>query len=84
MPIRSATGLGLNHANKRLLQSYPAIPAWERMASGILDRVQSEIRALKQEIAAIETVCDEQRRERAHKRATNAPRRRAGKVIPWF
>ena len=83
MPIRSATGLGLNHANKRLLQSYPAIPAWERMASGILDECKA-IRALKQEIAAIETVCDEQRRERAHKRATNAPRRRAGKVIPWF
>jgi hypothetical protein len=69
MPIRSGTGLGLNHANKRLLESYPAILAWERMASGILDRVQSEIRALKQEIAAIETLCDEQRREPVHKRA---------------
>jgi hypothetical protein len=72
MPIRSARGrsLGLNHANKRLLQSYPAaIVAWERMASGILDRVRSEIRALKQEIAAIETLCDEQRREPVPRRA---------------
>ena len=69
MPIRSATGRDLNHANKRLLQSYPAILAWERMASGILDRMQSEIRALKQEIAAIETLCDEQRREPVPKRA---------------
>jgi hypothetical protein len=39
------------------------------MASGILDRMQSEIRALKQEIAAIETLCDEQRREPVPKRA---------------
>jgi hypothetical protein len=69
MPIRSATGLGLNHANKRLLQSYPAILNWERMASGILGRVRSEIRALKQEIAAIETLCDEQRREPGPRRA---------------
>jgi hypothetical protein len=69
MPIRSATGLGLNHANRGLLQSYPAILDWERMASGILDRVRSEIRALKQEIAAIETLCDEQRREPVPRRA---------------
>ena len=73
MPIRSARGssLGLNHANKRLLQSYPAILVWERMASGILDRVRSEIRALKQEIAAIETLCEtgEQPREPGPRRA---------------
>ena len=73
MPIRSTTGrsLGLNHANKRLLQSYPAILVWERMASGILDRVRSEIRALKQEIAAIETLCEtrEQPREPGPRRA---------------
>ena len=67
MPIRSVTGrsLGLNHANKRLLQSYPAILVWERMASGILDRVRSEIRALKQEIAAIETLCETREQSRA-------------------
>jgi hypothetical protein len=71
MPIRSVTGrsLGLNHPTNRLLPSYPAIVAWERMASGILDRVRSEIRALKQEIAAIETLCDEQRREPGPRRA---------------
>ena len=47
------------------------ILAWERMASGILDRVRSEIRALKQEIAAIETLCEtrEQPREPAPRRA---------------
>ena len=81
MPIRSAAGLGLNRANRGLLQSYPAILDWERMASGILDRVRSEIRALKQEIAAIETLCDE-----TTSRAGPQTRRvsRAGKVIPWF
>jgi hypothetical protein len=67
MPIRSITGrsLGLNHANKRPCQAYPAMCAWERVAFDIVGRVRSEIRALKQEIAAIETLCEtrEQPRE---------------------
>jgi hypothetical protein len=66
MPTRSITdrSLRLSHANKRPPQSYSATPAWERVAFDIVGRVRSEIRALKLEIAAIETLCETRKQPR--------------------